>query len=238
VNIEDLRKSLRAQWLTYYRDNRSWLTRLGVWVTCEGERRPSSSFILGTLSILEPQLVQLLPLIVDLSSNPDRIVIALGLNFNPDEELEKFEKAEPVMNGHTPQVRMLPEGSQTVEVAVQRQTREREIVERKPVKAPPEPTPPIASTPPAPPKQPEPSALPIQSPPPEPLSSPAPSTPTSPPAERPVQSVTPSPPVFENQFSVVRPVIDSVELSAGELPTREIDDSNPSSDERTTHSAR
>jgi hypothetical protein len=47
---------------------------LGVWVNCDGQRRPSSSFILATLSVLEPELTQMLPLIVDLSSNPDRII--------------------------------------------------------------------------------------------------------------------------------------------------------------------
>lgn len=85
MNTRQLRKSIKTKWLTYYADNRQWLTRLRIWVDCDGQRRPSSSFILATLSILEPQLNQLLPLIVDLSSNPDRIVAALGLNFNPDD---------------------------------------------------------------------------------------------------------------------------------------------------------
>jgi hypothetical protein len=62
-------------------------------VDCDGKRRPSSGFILATLSVLEPQLNHLLPLIVDLSNNPDRIIAALGLNFNPDEYLEKLEKS-------------------------------------------------------------------------------------------------------------------------------------------------
>ena len=95
MNIEHLRRSLKAQWLDYYQENRTWLTRLGVWVNCEGNRRPSSSFILATLSVLEPQLTQMLPLVVDLSSNPDRIVMALGLNFNPDEELTAIVQAAP-----------------------------------------------------------------------------------------------------------------------------------------------
>ena len=85
MNTRQLRQSIKTQWLNYYADNRQWLTRLRIWVDCDGQRRPSSSFILATLSILEPQLNQLLPLIVDLSNNPDRIVAALGLNFNPDE---------------------------------------------------------------------------------------------------------------------------------------------------------
>lgn len=118
MNTEHLRKSLKTQWLTYYRDNREWLTRLGVWVTCEGKRRPSSSFILAALSTLEPQLVQLLPLIVDLSSNPDRIVMALGLNFTPDEELEWLAQEEQAAasNGR---LKMLPSSSNALEMSVQ-----------------------------------------------------------------------------------------------------------------------
>lgn len=106
MNTEYLRRALKTTWLRYYRDNRPWLVRLGIWVNCDGHRRPSSSFILGTLSTLEPQLTDLLPLIVDLSSNPDRIIAALDLNFSPDDELEAFEQAEKATNG----VRMLPGG--------------------------------------------------------------------------------------------------------------------------------
>jgi hypothetical protein len=117
VNIEHLRKSLKAQWLGYYRNNRDWLTRLGIWVNCEGKRRPSSSFILGTLSTLEPQLTQMLPLVVDLSSNPDRIVIALGLNFNPDDELAALAKAEKPSGKEG--VKMLPSGTHPVSIPEQ-----------------------------------------------------------------------------------------------------------------------
>lgn len=99
MNVEHFRRSLKTTWLRYYRDNRAWIARIGIWVDCEGQRRPSSSFILGTLSTLEPQLCHLLPLVVDLSSNPDRIVIALGLNFNPDKELEAIaESGEPLLD--------------------------------------------------------------------------------------------------------------------------------------------
>lgn len=88
MNTEQLRQSAREKWLSYYQENREWITRLGVWVKCNGQHRPSSGFILATLSTLEPQLTQMLPLIVDLSNNPDRIVLALGLNFDPEKELE------------------------------------------------------------------------------------------------------------------------------------------------------
>lgn len=104
MNIQYLRQSLKSRWLVYYRENRDWIERLGVWVDCGGQRRPSSSFILATLAILEPRLAQLLPLIVDLSNHPDRIVMALGLNFNPDEEL----KALKADNEAKQSVKMLP----------------------------------------------------------------------------------------------------------------------------------
>ncbi|MBW4651917.1 MAG: DUF5331 domain-containing protein [Kaiparowitsia implicata GSE-PSE-MK54-09C] len=109
MNIQYLRQSLKARWLNYYRDNRPWLTKLAVWVDCDGQRRPSSGFIIGTLTTLEPQLMQLLPLVVDLSNNPDRIVVALGLNFNPDDELKAVEEAE-----EKEAMKMLPGGDPPV----------------------------------------------------------------------------------------------------------------------------
>lgn len=102
MNTQELRQSLKDKWLSYYEENRQWLTKLGVWVNCDGQRRPSSGFILGTLSMLEPQLTQLLPLVVDLSSNPDRIVVALGLNFNPDEQLKAILLERGKANGKLP----------------------------------------------------------------------------------------------------------------------------------------
>jgi Family of unknown function (DUF5331) len=107
VDTEHLRASLKTLWLDYYRSNRIWINRLGIWVTCDGDRRPSSSFILATLAILEPKLHDILPLIVDLSSNPDRIVLALGLNFNPDSVLKERLEAENSL-------RMLPGAASSV----------------------------------------------------------------------------------------------------------------------------
>ncbi|MEO3704009.1 DUF5331 domain-containing protein [Trichormus azollae HNT15244] len=60
----------------------------------DGVRRPLSGYILGTLSVLEPQLKQILPFILDFNNNPHQIVAALGLHFNPDEEL-RLLKSEP-----------------------------------------------------------------------------------------------------------------------------------------------
>ncbi len=104
VNTEKLRQSLKAKWLAYYRENSHWLNRLQVWVTCKGQRRPNSSFILGTLATLDPQFKQMLPLIVDLNKDPDEIVVSLGLNFDPDKEIN----ALPEGRKDADLVRMLP----------------------------------------------------------------------------------------------------------------------------------
>ena len=88
-----MRHSAKVRWLLYYRQNRPWLVRVKIWGTYDGQRRPSSSFILAVVSGLEPQLIEMLPFIVDLSNDPDQIVAALGLNFNPDTELKLVTQA-------------------------------------------------------------------------------------------------------------------------------------------------
>ncbi|MHC0061403.1 DUF5331 domain-containing protein [Nostoc sp. UIC 10890] len=87
MNIQNLRQSLKHKWLIYYDQNISWLVKMRVWGTYDGLRRPLSGFILATLSVLEPQFDEILAFMLDLNNDPDKIVIALGLNFNPDEEL-------------------------------------------------------------------------------------------------------------------------------------------------------
>ncbi|MBE9205766.1 hypothetical protein IQ244_04420 [Nostoc sp. LEGE 06077] len=87
MNIQQLRQSLKMKWLGYYKQNRPWLVKMRVWGNYNGLRRPSSGFMLATLSVLEPEFEQMLSFMMDLNNNPDDIVTALGLNFNPDEEL-------------------------------------------------------------------------------------------------------------------------------------------------------
>jgi hypothetical protein len=87
MNIQQLRQSLKQKWLSYYEQNCPWLVKMRIWGTYDDVRRPLSGFILATLSILEPQFDEILNFIIELSNNPDKIVAALGLNFNPDEEL-------------------------------------------------------------------------------------------------------------------------------------------------------
>jgi hypothetical protein len=90
MDIQQLRPRLKMQWLSYYEKNRSWLAKMRVWHTYEGVRRPSSGYILATLSVLENQFDDILAFILELNNNPDEIVAALGLNFNPEEALEEL----------------------------------------------------------------------------------------------------------------------------------------------------
>jgi Family of unknown function (DUF5331) len=97
MNIQELRQSLKLKWLNYYKENRHWLEKMQIWATFEDERRPLSSFVLATVSVLEPNLIEILPLIADLNSDPDEVMVALGLNFNPEKFLHLIE-SEPKKN--------------------------------------------------------------------------------------------------------------------------------------------
>ncbi|MBD2742269.1 DUF5331 domain-containing protein [Coleofasciculus sp. FACHB-1120] len=114
MNTEHLRQSVKAKWLDYYQENRHWLNRLQVWVTSEGQRRPTSSFIVATLSTLDPQFTEMLPLMVDLNADPDRIVATLGLNFDPDLELEAVPAEQTNADD---EVKMLPAAPVTANIA-------------------------------------------------------------------------------------------------------------------------
>ncbi|WP_375467874.1 DUF5331 domain-containing protein [uncultured Nostoc sp.] len=87
MNIQQLRQSLKQKWLIYYEQNIPWLVKIRIWGTYDGLRRPLSGFILATLSVLEPQFDEILSFMLELNNDPDKIVAALGLNFNPDQEL-------------------------------------------------------------------------------------------------------------------------------------------------------
>ncbi len=91
MDIQELRQSLKLKWLHYYKENRHWLEKMQIWATFEDERRPLSSFVLATVSVLEPNLIEILPLIADLNSDPDEVIVALGLNFSPEKSLHLIE---------------------------------------------------------------------------------------------------------------------------------------------------
>jgi hypothetical protein len=98
VNIQQLRHALKVKWLIYYQQNRPWLTKIRIWGTFDGKRRPCSSFILAAVTNLEPKLIEVLPFVAQLNSDPDRIIAALGLNFNPDEELKALKAPTKLQN--------------------------------------------------------------------------------------------------------------------------------------------
>ncbi|BDA73479.1 hypothetical protein RIVM261_037440 [Rivularia sp. IAM M-261] len=101
MNIQELRQSLKQKWLCYYQQNCHWLEKMQIWAVFDGERRPLSSFILATVTVLEPNLVDILPLLVDLNTNPDDMIAALGLNFNPENELKKLNNDNDNLNKRT-----------------------------------------------------------------------------------------------------------------------------------------
>jgi len=96
MNIQQLRQSLKQKWLIYYEQNISWLVKMRIWGTYDGLRRPLSGFILATLSVLEPQFDEILSFMLDLNNDPDKIVAALGLNFNPDQELRLIKSEHSI----------------------------------------------------------------------------------------------------------------------------------------------
>jgi hypothetical protein len=102
MNIQQLRQSLKQKWLIYYQQNITWLVKMRIWGTYDGLRRPLSGFILATLSVLEPQFDEILAFMLDLNNDPDKIVAALGLNFNPDQELHLIQSEHSMVISESP----------------------------------------------------------------------------------------------------------------------------------------
>ncbi|MBD2776368.1 DUF5331 domain-containing protein [Iningainema tapete] len=98
MEIQQLRQSVKLKWVSYYDQNRAWLVKMRIWGTYDDIRRPSSGFILATVSVLEPDINEIFPFILELNNNPDQIVAALGLNFNPEEHLHLIEPLDTVTN--------------------------------------------------------------------------------------------------------------------------------------------
>ncbi|NJL11223.1 MAG: DUF5331 domain-containing protein [Calothrix sp. SM1_7_51] len=103
MDTQQLRQSLKLKWINYYYTNRSWIVKMRIWADYKGKRRPLSGYILGVLSVLEPQLTEMFPFILDLNNNPDDIIEALGLNFNPEEHLHLIKSEKPLRTNPLPQ---------------------------------------------------------------------------------------------------------------------------------------
>lgn len=105
---EQFKTELKDKWLDYYEANRSWLKPLvrtnSNWQRYvqyeEGEiedskyqaYRPNSYFILGIVNILEPEIQGLCNFVPP--TTPDNLIDHLGLNFDPEIELQKRPEKE------------------------------------------------------------------------------------------------------------------------------------------------
>ncbi len=106
-NFEELKASLPRRWLDYYQNNQAWIKCLmnsrGSWrKTPDGGKRPSADIIIAAATALEPKLSVWMYPFCQLSSDGDKLVEVLGLNFDSEKkELEKSEKELLMSNSHT-----------------------------------------------------------------------------------------------------------------------------------------
>ncbi len=85
--FDNLKTLLKQKWLQFFQVNRSWITlQMDVEsvYTPDGGRRPPSSFILGVVNALEPQLAELMFPFSKLNPDADTLIDVLELNFDPD----------------------------------------------------------------------------------------------------------------------------------------------------------
>jgi hypothetical protein len=115
-SFEQFKAILKEKWLNYYKENQEWIksyhkNNLGFasvgyylsedktdYFTKERDDkykkiRPSSDFIIGVITMLEPLVINFyMELLCEAEVSNYNIVKALGLNFDPDLELERIEE--------------------------------------------------------------------------------------------------------------------------------------------------
>jgi hypothetical protein len=93
--------SLKDKWLDYYAANRTWIKHLmekdSSWYrkTEDDCKRPDARFIIGVVSALDSSLRDMLPTFCKLNTNYDALLEAIGLEFDPEKELEKRQQEQP-----------------------------------------------------------------------------------------------------------------------------------------------
>ncbi|WP_448380363.1 DUF5331 domain-containing protein [Gloeomargarita sp.] len=106
ATFEEFKATLRNSWLEYVRNHRPWLEvylRQRGFKTPDNGRRPDAGLILGVITMAAPQLLDILPTFFKLSQgNPDAIIDALDLNFDPFKELQKPVAQLPESTETTP----------------------------------------------------------------------------------------------------------------------------------------
>jgi hypothetical protein len=93
-SFDKFKVTLKPKWFDYYQIHREWIVELtdknGCWhKTPDNGKRPNSNLILGAITALEPRLAGLLSPFCELNSDTNKLLEALGLNFDPDIELAK-----------------------------------------------------------------------------------------------------------------------------------------------------
>lgn len=119
-NIKPFKAELKDKWLDYYEANRNWLqsfmNKNTSWfssVEYKGElddpqykpRRPNAHFILGVVTILEPQLQGLLVFSANLQTDSNLILKALDLDFDPEIELNKRPEKQKTPSEYLNEIR-------------------------------------------------------------------------------------------------------------------------------------
>ncbi|NES94041.1 MAG: DUF5331 domain-containing protein [Desertifilum sp. SIO1I2] len=115
--FDNFTAAIRQKWLDYYQTNRPWLIlqmEVRSEVTPDGGRRPVSSLLLGVVNALEPKLGNLMVPFFKLNSDEDALVEVLGLNFDPEKELNK-QSSVPVSSISTSEneTRLLPDSQES-----------------------------------------------------------------------------------------------------------------------------
>lgn len=111
---KDFTANLKEQWLDYCQANPSIISafkeaKFGV-KPADGGFRPYGLFILGVISGLSPEISDFISVFFKLSSDGDVIVRALGLDFDPEKELQKRDEEKAIIKeSETPM--LLPEST-------------------------------------------------------------------------------------------------------------------------------
>ncbi|MFM7580690.1 MAG: DUF5331 domain-containing protein [Microcystaceae cyanobacterium] len=95
-NFEAIKADLKEKWLDYYAANQTWISKLmnanSKWNKCSDGYRPIAWLILGAITYTEEPLADFMLPFCELQSDPDQLIQVLGLDFDPDEELERRVK--------------------------------------------------------------------------------------------------------------------------------------------------
>ncbi|MGB3239859.1 MAG: DUF5331 domain-containing protein, partial [Geitlerinemataceae cyanobacterium] len=94
--FDSFTSALKQKWLEFYQVNRPWLglhMQNASVETPDGGRRPPSYFIIGALNGLEPKLAQLMLPFSQLNPDADTLIQVLGLDFDPDMQLDASPNA-------------------------------------------------------------------------------------------------------------------------------------------------